>query len=242
MIRIAIVDDEKIFVEAIQRETEHILKDRNLDFEITGFTNGELFLTEHKITRFDLVLLDIDMPDLNGFAIAEMIGDSRIKSSVIFISQFSNLVFDSFHYSPLKFVRKNNIHEDLPGGIDLFLKRMQSRFDEYQFSFNNTTEKVPVRDIVYFESMKHVIQMLLKSGKKIQLKQNRAAPITITGLQETLTGKGFIRVHKSYLINYKYIQYFTKNAVVLNDESQIQINAKNMNAIKREYQDLLMEE
>ena len=63
MIHIAICDDEEVFVEKIRDEVRAVLETQDEDFEIFCYTDGNKLLADYEAKKFDLVLLDIDMPD-----------------------------------------------------------------------------------------------------------------------------------------------------------------------------------
>ena len=67
MIHIAICDDEEVFVEKIRSEARTVLETQDEDFEIFCYTDGNKLLADYEAKKFDLVLLDIDMPDVDGF-------------------------------------------------------------------------------------------------------------------------------------------------------------------------------
>ena len=79
MIHIAICDDEEVFVEKIRSEARSVLETQDEDFEIFCYTDGNKLLTDYEAKKFDLVLLDIDMPDVDGFEVAEKLNKINEK-------------------------------------------------------------------------------------------------------------------------------------------------------------------
>ena len=74
----------------------------------------------------DIMLLDIDMPIINGFNLAERVSNnllSQENATIIYITTYENLVYEAFKYSPLRFIRKNRINEELLEAIQAFLKK-----------------------------------------------------------------------------------------------------------------------
>lgn len=69
----------------------------------------------------------IDMPKINGFDLVRRINSIPLKTnqySVIYISNYENLVFESFKYSPFRFVRKNMLESDFSEAIEVFTKNI----------------------------------------------------------------------------------------------------------------------
>ena len=106
MIHIAICDDEEVFVEKIRNEARAVLETQDEDFEIFCYTDGNKLLADYEAKKFDLVLLDIDMPDVDGFEVAEKLNIKSDEVKVAFISSYENLVFKSFRLKPFRFIRK----------------------------------------------------------------------------------------------------------------------------------------
>lgn len=107
------------------------------------------------------------------------------------------------------------------------------------FKTNEAERSVPMSDIVYFESMGHNI-FLRTVSSKFKIKRERENAESITSISKQFDNKGFIRVHKSYLVNYRYIYIINRKNIVLKNNEEICINPHNVNDIKNIYQKFLM--
>ena len=90
---------------------------------------------------------------------------------------------------------------------------------------------VLITDIIYFESLKHEIYVNLTTGK-FKLKRERDNEKCITSIANMLTSKGFIRVHKSFLVNYIHIHSINNDSITLKNGDIIMVNPRNINSIK----------
>lgn len=106
MIKIAVVDDEEMFILSFQKDLKRLFKQNNVDFLISSFTSGSEFLESYEEAKYDLIFLDIDIPDVNGIEIASDIRSKKINTELIFVSGHDNFVFESIHYAPFRFIRK----------------------------------------------------------------------------------------------------------------------------------------
>lgn len=168
MIRIAIVDDEKDFLEKIKILLIQIMTYANVEYSISTYVDSDNFLNSD--LQFDLLLFDIDMPKINGFDLVRRINSLPSKNnrySVIYISNYENLVFESFKYSPLRFVRKNMLESDFSEAIDAFLSKYMRENNYFTFidKDSNAYMKIQLMDIMYFESYGHDICVIEKTGK-----------------------------------------------------------------------------
>lgn len=114
--RIAICDDDNEMLGRLKKDVIEIFGILKVNIEIFSFSDGkELLRTiQNDDENFDLFLLDIDMPDVSGLEIAQMLREMSVNLIIIFISAYDNYVFDSIEYSPFRYIRKSRIKEELP--------------------------------------------------------------------------------------------------------------------------------
>ncbi|MCM1193508.1 MAG: response regulator [Butyrivibrio sp.] len=77
-------------------------------------SGGELYEAACR-DSFDLLFLDIEMPGMNGFELAEKLCRECPGTYLVFVSAYENLVFNVFEYDSIWFVRKGNLEEELKG-------------------------------------------------------------------------------------------------------------------------------
>ena len=105
MYHIFICDDEKRFTEVLEKRVETCLKEQGQSYEIQIFYNGiEMFQAMQKKAP-EILLLDIDMPEISGMKLAEQIFSSNMNTNVIFVTNRDDLVFQAIHYQPFRFIR-----------------------------------------------------------------------------------------------------------------------------------------
>ena len=237
MIKIAVVDDEQIMLEKICRIIDEQFIEEKM---IHSFNNSMDFFNDADKFNFDLVFLDIDMPEMNGFELAENLKLIKPSITIIFISSYENLVFKSFDYNPYRFVRKSQIENDISTAITSFHNNLKKNNNIYHIVTGNSALNVLITDIIYFESLKHEIYVNLTTGK-FKLKRERNNEKSITSIANMLTSKGFIRVHKSFLVNYIHIHSINNDSITLKNGDIIMVNPRNINSIKIMHHKFLME-
>ena len=237
MIKIAVVDDEQIMLEKICRIIDEQFIEEKV---IRSFNNSMDFFNDADKYNFDLVFLDIDMPEMNGFELAENLKLIKPSITIIFISSHENLVFKSFDYNPYRFVRKSQIENDISTAITSFHNNLKKNNNIYHIVTGNSALNVLITDIIYFESLKHEIYVNLTTGK-FKLKRERDNEKCITSIANMLTSKGFIRVYKSFLVNYIHIHSINNDSITLKNGDIIMVNPRNINSIKIMHHKFLME-
>jgi len=231
MIRIAVVDDDDNYILIIKNELTDILSKISYDkYEIQTFTDGGILLESND--RFDLFLLDIDMPTINGFDLAVEFSSNNVSSgnypTIIYISNYEDLVFESFKYSPLRFVRKKKLKDDLEEAIIAFLKKRKNNSHKLLFSTALGKRSVLVNDIMYIEVTSHKLNIHIGEQKII-------ANGNLKDIEESLREYGFIKTHQSYMVNFRYINFIRHSEVILDDGTTIPLSRGRYEQVKKDY-------
>jgi len=119
-IRCAIVDDNIDDLNKITELINNLSYESNTSFEVESFSDPRKL---QLIKPYDLFVLDIDMPEINGFALANKIYVKNQDSVIIFCSAHDDLVFDSFKLNAFYFVRKSFLKEDMILALKKFISR-----------------------------------------------------------------------------------------------------------------------
>ena len=101
--KIYICDDEPKILSDISSK----VKDTLSGFDISEFTSGKSLLEAIAENSCDILLLDIDMPEISGLDIAKELAMMTEKPLLVFVTSHDELVYDSFKFHPFGFVRKS---------------------------------------------------------------------------------------------------------------------------------------
>ncbi|MBE6869139.1 MAG: response regulator transcription factor [Ruminococcus albus] len=211
MIRIAICDDNNVFVnymaQAVKAEFE---RQNNENIELETYISGELMFQHHLIKPFDVIFLDIDMPEPDGFQLAADISKST-DCYIIFVTNHPELVYDSLYFRPLNFIPKSKdsfFTEKLHRVINQLFNEMKQ--NTTIILENKEVGRVPllIKNIYYIESSKHYVLYHSDNREPIKIRSN------ISELEKNFSQYDFVRIHKSYLVNLRHIFNINKN----NDE------------------------
>ena len=117
MFSIAICEDEIYLLEELRKKTEAYLKTRHFSAEIHTFTSGEDLLKEQR--PFDLILLDLVLPGMNGLEAAKQLSGSRI----IIITSYREYAVDAFEVDAVHYLLKPVTEERLYQAMDRAVNR-----------------------------------------------------------------------------------------------------------------------
>ncbi len=130
MVRVAVCDDNKVFLEMLVRMVKEKLEEYNVANRITDYMSGTVFLEHHKKDPFDIVFLDIIMPDMDGFEVAKEIRKISAKTYIIFVTTERSLVYDVFDFEAFDFVPKDSF-ELLEGKLNRVINRLSEHLSAY---------------------------------------------------------------------------------------------------------------
>ena len=112
MIRIAIVDDDKKFMAIYKQIIASLFSEHHVKTEINDFFSGKEFIKSLSITKYDLVFMDIDMPEVSGIDIAAELRNNKQNLDIIFVSAHPHFVFEAIRFTPYRFIRKSNFKSE----------------------------------------------------------------------------------------------------------------------------------
>ena len=209
MLKIALCDNNVKFLEHMNNlvRDEFNLQKKDI-FIINNYSSSKLLLVHHNSEPYDVIFLDIDMPELTGFDLANKLQEINRRSYVIFVSNHSELVFNSFYFQPLNFIVKGTdeaMKESLHNVVSQLFKKIKQDKKIILESVESGRISIHLSDVLYIESNKHYVVYHLKDSQTVQIRDN------ISDVEKNYAGYDFIRIHKKYLVNLKYVFNVDRN-------------------------------
>lgn len=202
--KIFICDDEQ---EMLKKITEQVHKFDH-DIETNQFLSGEELLAAMETEEPDVVFLDIDMPGMSGLEVADCMNQQGKKCLLVFITAHDEFVYDSFKFHPFAFVRKNYMEKELPEVLADCEGEMSTKEKRFHFRSEGGDFFVPLSDLYYFEAEGNYLCVYLKD-------ENYRIRSTMTMVENTLRGDGFIRIHKGFLVNQEHIKTMMAEEILM---------------------------
>lgn len=227
MFCIAVCDSDLQFCSKIENFIESCTK--NGGVQVSVFCSGEkLCDTLRHGGHFDLIFLEIELCTMNGIAagrvIREEICDNRTQ--IVYISSDREHAMDLFQVRPMDFLIKPISKEKVAEAVEKAMFLLQSYDTCFELKKRNEFIRIPYADIVYFESR----------NRKIIVHTDAGEYETYQKLQdvESLVPPGFIRIHKSYLINRMHVFHCRSHEVMLSNGKILSISRQFRKEVSRE--------
>ena len=214
--RVIICDDDKLFLQQFYHILRQTFEQHKQVVEIICVASGaDLFLTLGQQPA-DVVFLDIEMPDEDGFSIAKRLSKLENKPQLVFTTNIETLVFESFEHEPIWYLLKRNMGQ-LPAVIDKILSKLEHTQKYLEIMISNIRRRFLLSDIIYLESRDHYI--ILHTQDEVYRFRGK-----LNDLAKQIDSKLFTRCHASYLVNFQYVKALGKGKILLSDNNNIPIS------------------
>lgn len=226
MIKIAVCDDDKKFSARLKFLIDEYFAKQDIGSNVTSYNRGTVFLTEG--IDCNAVFLDIEMPDMDGFEVAEQI---RSNTLIVFVTTHNELVYSSLKFRPFRFIRKAYLEEELPEALEAVNKEIARLNAGSKFILKTRSGDVllNINNIEYMEIYTHSIQIYTVNGEVLECYGS------LSELEKQLKGFGFVRTHKSYLVNCRYIFSIEKNRIVLDNKTEIPLSRYRVDTVRSKF-------
>lgn len=242
MIKALIVDDEagaRSALEALLR------KSVETDLQIESVSNATDAYFKIKEYKPDLVFLDIQMPFLNGFDLLNKI--EEITFDVIFTTAFNQYAIQAIRFSALDYLLKPIDIKELKNAVQKYLQRRESTSQtnqQYKNLVQNLSAKsgedfklaingaqgmqfYGVAEIIRLEGDRNYTNFFFTHNRKLLSSK------TLKEYEEILIDKGFVRCHKSHLVNKRFVKELKNdNLLYLIDGSSVEISRRRITEVK----------
>ena len=233
MIHVYVCDDSIEFRDMFKQTLSKLIPANSssaLNYTIDGCVgSGKELLELIKNKPLDVLFLDIDMPEMNGFELAKQITAKNKDALIIFVSGHDDYVYRVFEFCPFAYLRKSHILDELPA----VLKRISDKFD-----YDNRTVVLPsvngnvkldTRNIIYIssEGNYYIVQTTTGACK---------CRGTLNEIEELFFGFDFYRIHSAYIVNLNHIQQVGQNEVfVTNLKKPLPIAQRRLSGFRAAY-------
>ena len=232
MFRIAICDDEPSIVEQLERMILEYPKHMCISTE--KYYSGEALCGAiQNGKKFDLIILDIELDEINGVYVGNWVRKEIETASpdIIFISGAEGYERELFDIRPINFLSKPIDKDKLFENIDIALKNAQNTINFLEFKSNKSYIRVPLMEIRYLESDNKTVIIHTLTGTYTCYGKMK-------DMAKNITEDEFIMIHRSYLVNWRYIRVLKYDHLILDNDEQLPISQSSRSLVRSKYIEL----
>jgi len=232
MIEIAVCDDNNYHCENIKNIIDKYMKSHSgIPFKIDTYSSGkELIDLGIAIQKYQIAFLDIEM-DIDGLITARNIRKYSDKIYIAFITAFISHSLDGYEVEAIRYILKNDKLENaINECLITILHKMNSIVEpiKINYIFIDGERTVTLSTILYIESNLHkLVFWIMNEELKPYKKYGK-----LDDIDKSLAEYGFIRIHKSYLVNIKHIRNILSKKVILSNGMELVISKSKYKNVK----------
>ena len=231
MFKISICDDEIIFVDKLKSMIVSYMEQNQLEFELYGTDScKELLANIEQTGKPDLLFLDVEMDEQDGISIAEQLRKRFTDICVVFVSGYIRYAIDGYRVNAFRYILKEELDHEFVKCMDAVMEYFHLAVDLTEMPFLEGQQYIHPHELLYIESNAHKI-FFYSCQSQIIGSMNRK----LDELEHQYTEYGFCRVHKSYLVNLRYVKNISSYKLTLQDGKVISVPKARYNQVKQEY-------
>lgn len=234
MLKIALCEDNKIQHNQIVSFIETIsMPKHTLD---SFYKGNDLFTSIQEATNnkepYDIVIMDIDLPDGNGIKFSKKINVFSPHTIIIYMTSYEDYVSDVYDTNHIYFILKKNYQKYLPHALSLAYEVLnKERRASLKIFWNKEESNILLKDIFYMERK-------LRTTFIVTPTHTYSTSEKLEDLLKRL-GETFAMSHRSYIINLKMVQEITKDSALLVNGTSIPISRSYYKALKNQINNLI---
>lgn len=235
VLKIAICDDEPIFLDKLNGLIKEALAQYDIsDYCIDTFSSGNDLICKERFVQYQVIFLDISMPEMSGMDLAAKIRERDSDVLLVFVTAFMNFAMEGYKMEAIRFLHKDMLDDALPECIKAIINKLSLDNQTIEYNFLEEKKKLSIDRIWYVESFSHKLIFYVLEG---EMKQYTLCD-KLDNIEEKLLPLGFIRIHKSFLVNFKHINKITNYNAYLKNGTSLPIPREKFKKVKERYYEI----
>ncbi len=227
--KIIICDDDITFLKEMEIELHRIFEKINVSADIMTF-NVPSDIPDEALSACLMAFLDIDFDNAeqNGMDIARRLRQVNKHALLFFVTNYIDYAPEGFEVRAFRYILKRDMGDVLERYMLQAMEQLADKRECLRLLDHDRVIDVPLKRIRYLEVMDHYVSIHTEKNPYV-------LNTTLSNLEKELEGHGFLRVHKSYLVNMDLIHKFRSRECILTDETVIPVGEKSYTEQKQKY-------
>lgn len=222
-INVSLCDDNESEREYVKALVGGWAQSTGRDIALSEYPCAEAFLFSDQGSA-QILLLDIEMPGMNGVELAKKLRTENKLLQIVFITGYSEYIAEGYDVAALHYLLKPVSAEKLYKVLDRAIEKIADDGKKLLFETADETAIVPIYEIRYIEVIKNYITV--HAGRDYTLKR------ALKEIERELDGR-FLRISRSYIVNLGYISRVTKSEIYLKGGATVPLPRGGYEAVNR---------
>lgn len=203
--KIAICDDDELFLRQEKELIESVLDETGVDYEISACTSPSL-LTEGG-EKYDIVFLDVEMGDMTGIEAADAVHAINKNTLIFFVTNYEGYMDEALNKHAFRFWVKPLNRQRLMYGLESAVKEINAMNVSLRVNVGRKPEKLPMQDIIYVYAKNKNTCVVTTEGE-LDVRE------PFKNVVSRLNHESFVSSHASYCVNLAYVIKYTNEEVI----------------------------
>ena len=229
MIKVFICDDSENDINLLKCELEKYSRINHIDFDIHSFSNPKMLLFEVEDGKTaDIFFLDVEMPEKDGFELADEIRKYSQKAVIIFLTSHEDMALQGYKSKALRYIIKINLQKDIEEALSSAVSELENP-DKKTVSLHHYNDYwyVPYKDIISVTKVSR--QLIVSTTTHGEVSDGRG----IKELFELLGDKRFLFIDRGCFVNIDYISKLSGSDLVLKNGKTFPISRRMLQTVKQ---------
>lgn len=230
MLQIAVCEDEPVSLRQIEAITRQCLEEQQILPVVSTYTSGEHLLYELEDGAFfDLLLLDIELPEISGMELAGQIHKKLADALIIFVTAHYKYAIDAYELDIFRYVPKNQLADRLAHAVlDAAAVLETQQGQSYLINSQNRMERIPLKEVLYLvrEGKNGVFHM---RGSRTEIRVRKS----LAEIYAELPPSEFAFIDRGCIVNLRHISSIAHTDCILTDETALPIAQSRLAELKR---------
>lgn len=228
-IRVLMCDDDPAFLATFSREVERVFSKLNMEPAIAAFGSGES-IPERELSACDMAFLDIDFEgeQASGIDIARRLRQVNRNGLIFFVTNYIDYAPVGYEVQAFRYILKRDREAVLERYLLQAVESMAESLVLLRLHVEDSVLELPLEWVCWLEVLDHYVSIHSPEG-------DYTVGATLSAFEKELEDHGFLRIHKSYLVNMRHIQKFRSRECRLDDGTVLAVSEKNYSRQKQKY-------
>ncbi|SCH86085.1 Sensory transduction protein lytR [uncultured Clostridium sp.] len=235
---IAICEDNNEEFNIINKYIENWSKEKNIEVKVDKYRSAESFLFEWiDYDKYDLIFLDIKMKYISGIELSNLIREKNKIVDIVFTTGIFEHALHGYSVNAMQYLLKPIGQNDIHLCLDKVLEKLNYTNKLSKFIIIKTSKnciRLNYDEIYYFEMFSPNITIHT-------IKEEIVIRKTISEVEDDLRDNLFIRCHRSYIVNLRYVKSISKNTIILENGVSIPVSRNKYKEVNDSYINYLCE-
>lgn len=216
MLHLLLCDDEQPVLDQL---SDYLRRTPCADeLETSYFLSGEALLQSPACATADLAVLDISMGGISGLETARLLREKNPHICLIFLTTMVQCALEGYDVHAWAFLPKPVTFERFSACIHEAAERLlQQKGRILQLKNGTETDRLNSNEILYVDVLDHTVRIVTAGAEKSYY-------IRLAAIEQQLERQGFLRCHRSFLVNYRHIRSIRQDHLVMSNGDTVPLS------------------